>query len=142
MLVGSHALPGKSDMALVATRDALFLASLNSVEIPQDWACAMWYTAGRGTTEPRLRAPVERARFRRTKAILGGRLLRLGSVCRGFLVYTLGGLCLHGTSGRLGRGGVRLRKIDMHSRRKEVDLERRVMNAFAGSGELDVARAF
>lgn len=129
-------------MAILATQCALFLASLVRVDLLQDWARAIWYTAGRGTAEPRLRVPVERAQFRSTEAILGGRLFGSGNVCRGSLVYTLGGLCLHGTSGGLGRGGVRLRKIDMHSRRREVDLERRVVDAFTASRELDVAKTF
>lgn len=129
-------------MALMATRCALFSASLVCGGPFQDWARAIWNAAGRETVEPRLRAPIERARFWRTEAILGGRLLGNGRVGRGSLVYTLGGLCLHGTSGGLGRGGVRLRKFDMHSRRRVVDLERRVMNAFAASRETGVAKTF
>lgn len=123
MLVGRDTLPWQSKMALLATRCALFLASLLGVDRFQDWTRAIWYTAGRGTAELRLRAPIEGARFRSTEAILGGRLLGGGSVCRGSLVYAFGGLCLHGTSGGLGRDGVRLRKNDMHSRRREFDLE-------------------
>ena len=126
----------------MAARSALFFASPARVDPLQDWARAICNTTRRETAEPRLRAPIERAQFRRAEAILGGMLLGNGSVCREFLVCTFGGLCLHGTSGRLGRGGVRLRKVDMHSRRREVGLERRVVNVFTASRELDVARVF
>lgn len=44
--------------------------------------------------------------------------------------------------GRFGRGGVRLRRIVLHSRRRGLDVERRVINALAATEELDVARVF
>lgn len=142
MLIGRNAPSGKSEMPLMAAQAALFFASCVRIDALHDWACAICNRLGRETTRPRLGAPIERARFRRTEAILGGRLLGSGSVCRGFLVYTFRRLCLHGISGRLGRNGVRLRNTEMHSRVREVDMEQRVIRAFAASREIDVAGVF
>lgn len=130
-------------MPLMATQSALFFASLGCIDALHDLACAICNRIGRETAEPRLGNPIERARFRRTEAILGGRLLGRGSVCRGFLVYTFDGLCLHGISWRLGGGEVRLRKVDMHSRVvEELDVERRVLRTLSASNDFDVARVF
>lgn len=86
MLVGRHTLPGKSVVALMATRLGLFCAGPDRVAPLQDWARAICSTAGQEAVEPRLRGPIERALFRRAEAILGNRLLGSGRFCRGLLV--------------------------------------------------------